>query len=159
MIVNIGEVTFPKRPEVSLGQSKEVIEKSADVFASWKHYDVMKQSAFSDASAREMLLNDLAELVVSCESMFASLKYHSSSECKCLYPMLSKERLYELQIAAAKLYESHHKCLSFASDKARLDLVDAIEGVKYNACFIVAALGVDDFTPYVNACMKKTQTA
>lgn len=150
MIVTVSEIIFPERPEVSLDQSKEIIEKSADVFASWKHYDAMKQSPFSDASAREMLLNDLAELVVSCESIFVSLGYASArEEYECFYAILSKERLYELQIAAAKLYESQRECLSFASDKARLDLVDAVEQVKYCACFIVAALGVNDFTPYV----------
>ncbi|ANE21952.1 hypothetical protein AAY81_00840 [Denitrobacterium detoxificans] len=161
MIVNIGEVaTFPN-PRADYDQAVKILEEAAEAFAAWQQFDAKGRAMYRQPFLHK-LFNELADLIMASSNMLRGLDRDPATTCECEPMVLEKGGLLLLLVDSARVYgafeelESAH-ILEYGEKASETRLVQGLRELQEDVCMVIASLGVDDFTTYMQACERRNR--
>lgn len=147
--------TNPASNSSSQGHGIEILEKAAELFCAWQQYDQCVNGDdikpfISRDWHKENLLSKCANMILACNNALASIGEYGLYSCESEEVELTKAYLRDLLLIASDACQAEYELSLHKSTTNYVDFVSIIECLEEYVCSIIASLGVEDFTGYMN---------
>ena len=181
MLVDIGEIHPFPNARADEEQAAKILEEAAEVFCAWQEYDRREQASIApeeDAEiwcdlARVNLLGECADLIMACFNLRAGCVMAYQNPYMKNRALISVDQLplvkhyvrsvlraaslvdsaTDSYVCARREYGAESEQTYHAIDR----LLTRILGCISVTCGIIAALGIKDFTPYMQECENRNR--